>query len=317
MPLIPQDQSSYKISNQLKKESYWRALGNVSLVQGLESFLKTLKPTTANVYSFAFKKFFELNFLDPKMSLKTFALINLESKLDQIKEMMPGKEATKQARAAAFVSFTGFLQRQTEGVIKKAMPNKEKGKKTFQKIRDKTVGDVLSIEESEKFLKALKQVSLRNYLIGAIQLQGAKRISEVLEAIIENIDWEKGTITFVQKKSNVYEKTTTVFFPEQLMKELKEYLGDRKDGVIFLSSSGKSLTRFDVRHFYQTAYRKAGINKKGLTHILRATAITELSRKGFRPEEIMQLSGHANIQMISYYDKSSEEQNPSKRFSLI
>ena len=317
MSLIPQDHSSYQISKQLKKETHWKALQNVSLAQAVEAFLKTLKPNTANIYSFAFKKFFDLRFLDPKMSLKAFALINLESKLDHIKESMSGQEATKQGRAAAFISFTGFLQRRTEGLIKKAVPNKEKGKKTFQMIRDKTASDVLSSDEANKFLKALKKGSLRNYLIGAIQLQGAKMISEVLESVIENIHWEKDAITFVQKTSNVYEKTTTVFFPGHLMRDLKEYIGKRINGLIFLTRSGKPLSRFDVRYFYQAAYKKSGIIKKGLTHILRATAITELARKGFRPEEIMTLSGHANIQMISYYDRSSEERNPSKRFSLI
>lgn len=317
MSLIPQDFSSYSIAKELKIEKQWKLLQNISLPQAIEVFLKSLKTSTANVYSFAFKKFFELQFLDPNMPLKKFALINLESKLDQIRETMTGKEATKQVKAAAFVSLTGFLQRQTEGLIKKVVPNKEKGRKTFQKIRDKTAGDVLSSQEVERFLQALKKASLRNYLIGAIQLQGAKRISEVLEAQIKDIDWENYSITFVQKKSNVLEKITKAFFPEQLMKELKDYLGERTQGVIFITRSGKELSRFDVRSFYRAAYKKSGITKKGATHVLRATAITELSRKGFRAEEIMTLSGHANLQMISYYDKSSEERNPSKRLSLL
>lgn len=317
MSLISGKSSSYHLSKKLKKESQWQHLQNIFLFQTVEAFLKTLKKSTAHIYSFAFKKFFELRILDHQMPLKKFALLNLEAKLDQIKETLSGKEATKQARAAAFVSFTGFLQRQTEGLIKKAVPNKEKGKKTFQKIRDKTAGEVLSPEEAERFLQALKKMSLRNYLIGALQLQGAKRISEVLEARIENIQWEKGAITFLQKKSSVFEKHTTAFFPKHLLRNLKEYLGWRTKGWIFVTHSGKPLSRFDVRSFYKAAYKKAGITKKGSTHILRATAITELSRKGFRPEEIMTLSGHANLQMISYYDKSSEERNPSKRFSLI
>ena len=180
MSLISGKSSSYHLSKKLKKESQWQRLQNIFLFQAVEAFLKTLKHSTAHIYSFAFKKFFELRILDHQMPLKKFALMNLEAKLDQIKETLSGKEATKQARAAAFISFTGFLQRQTEGLIKKAVPNKEKGKKTFQKIREKTAGEVLSPEEAERFLQALKKMSLRNYLIGALQLQGAKRISEVL-----------------------------------------------------------------------------------------------------------------------------------------
>jgi len=322
MSLVPKNTNidekiSYHTTQHLKKETMWEILQKIDLSRAVELFLKTLSGGTSKTYGFAFKKFFEERLLDPKMTLGNFAIMNLESKLDQIKEGIEGKEATKQVRAAAFVSFTGFLQRKTEGLTKKAVPNKEKGRKTFQKIREKTAGDVLSLEEVEKFLKALKRGSLRNYLIGALQLQGAKRISEVLEARIEAIDWEADTIHFIQKKSDVLEKRTQAFFPGHLMRSLKEYLGQRDAGLIFITRSGRGLSRFDVRQFYQSAYKRAGINKKGLTHMLRATTITELSRKGFHPEEIMTLSGHSSMQMVSYYDRSSEERNPSRRFSMV
>jgi len=158
------------------------------------------------------------------------------------------------------------LQRKTEGLTKKAVPNKKKGRKTFQKIREKTAGDVLSLEEVERFLTALKRVSLRNYQIRALQLQGAKRISEVLEARIEGIDWEADAIHFTQKKSEVLEKRTQAFSPGHLTRSLREYLGGRDAGLIFITRSGRGLSRFDVRHFYQSAYKRARINKKGLTH---------------------------------------------------
>jgi len=63
--------------------------------------------------------------------------------------------------------------------------------------------------------------------------------------------------------------------------------------------------------------QKAGIDKKGLSHILRATTITELCRKGVSLEDIRTLSGRENSQMVSYYDRMPEERNPSRRFSMV
>jgi integrase/recombinase XerD len=308
---------TFEEAEKLKNESVWQSLDRISLEKAVGVFLGGLSKHTAESYRGAFGLFFRLRLLDPKMTLKGVALMNLEAKLDQIKETVPGKEATKQARVAAFVSFTGFLQRRTQGLIHKAVPNKEKGKKSFIKIREKSGGDTLSRMEVEGFLGALRGVSLRNYLVAAVQLQGAKRISEVLEARIEDIDWNTGAIRFRQKKSDVLEKTTTAFYPKAVMEDLKSYLEDREEGLIFITRTGKGLSRFEVRAFYQAGYKRAGIKKRGLSHMLRATTITELARRGFHPEEIATLSGHSSMAMVSYYDHSAEERNPSKRFSMV
>ena len=308
---------SYQSATMMKKEVVWEGLEKITLKQAMELFLKSLKEGTAECYMNAFNHFFVWGLLDPTMTLKDFSMMNLESKLDQIRTSGSGMESTKQTRSAAFISFTGFLQRKTEGLIKKAIPNKEKGRKTFQKMREKTVYEALDEEELRSFLAALKKVSLRNYLIAAMQVQGAKRISEVLDSKIENVDWEKGTIRFKQSKSDVFEKETVVFFPVNFMGELKDYLGERSVGAIFITSSGRKMGRSDVQPVYASAFKKAGINKRGFTHILRATTITELCKKGFGAEEIVNLSGHSSLQMVGYYDKSGAENNPSRKVNMI
>ena len=202
-------------------------------------------------------------------------------------------------------------------MIKKAIPNKEKGRKTFQKMREKTVYEALTLQELKTFLEALSGMSSRNYLIGAMQVQGAKRISEVLNSRIEDVDWTNGSIKFKQSKSDVLEKETVVFFPVKFMGELKVYLGGRIEGFIFVTSSGRKMGRSDIQPFYERAFKKAGINKRGFTHILRATTITELCKQGFGAEEIVNLSGHSSLQMVGYYDKSGTENNPSRKVNMI
>lgn len=308
---------SYQNASMIKKEGIWRGLDKINLGQAVKLFIKTLSKHTGDAYGTAFGLFFTYGFLSPYTTLSEFSMMNLESKLDQIKNSMEGKEATRQARAAAFVSFTGFLQRKTEGLIKKAVPNKEKGRKTFQKIREKTVCDTLSADEVKKFLAALMKVSLRNYLVAAMQIQGAKRISEVLNSRIEDVDWENGSLRFKQMKSDILEKETVVFFPGSFISDLRCYLNGRTSGAVFITNSGRQMTRSDIQPVYTSAYKKAGINKKGFTHILRATTITELSRQGFGAEDIVNLSGHSSLQMVGYYDKSGQENNPSRKVNMI
>ena len=102
---------TFEQAEKLKNEGVWQALDKILLLQAVELFLMGLSKHTAESYRCAFNVLFREGILDPNISLKGIALMNLEAKLDHIKEKLPGKEATKQYRAAAFVSFTSFLQR--------------------------------------------------------------------------------------------------------------------------------------------------------------------------------------------------------------
>ncbi len=54
-----------------------------------------------------------------------------------------------------------------------------------------------------------------------------------------------------------------------------------------------------------------------MTGIVRATTITELSRQGFRAEEIASLTGHCDLKMVGYYDHAELENNPSRKVNMI
>lgn len=307
---------THKQAVELRDEAIWRDIGSVRLFEAVEAFLKTFSSHTRMAYAGAFRIFFEKKLLNPNMNLQTFALTKLENLLDAIKEHSGVAEASKQSRAAAFISFTGFLSRRSGGIIRKVAINREKGQKTFSKIRDKAATEALTKEEWESFIATLEANSVRDMLIAKMLLQGAKRISEVLEALIEAIDWERGTITFAQKKSDILEKTTVIHFPQAYLSELRKYLGKRKHGFIFITTTGKPILRHWVYMCFASAGIEAGIGKI-TPHQLRATGITWLRGNGFAAEDIQKVSGHSDIKTVTYYDKTEIENNPSKRVSLI
>lgn len=292
-----------------QQEEILSLCSNTTILQSADAFLKTFSNEGTRKQALStFKMFFKGEILSPNMTLYDFSIVNTNNILDSIQGITNLAKSTKQTRAALFISFTKFLNRKLDGLIRVPTPNREKGRETFKKIRDKTVYDPLMEEEIFVFLKHLKKESLRNYLIAACQLQGAKRISEVLNSRIEDIDWTTQTIKFKQLKMDI-EKFIVVTFHEIFMERLQSYLCGRSEGFIFLTSSGEKMKLEYIMAPYKRAFKAMG--KSGSTHTLRSTSITLMKTKGFSDEEVMELSGHICRDTLSYYDKRVNP-NPSE-----
>ena len=302
---------------ELRDEVLWRTLSNIPLSEAVSQFLVNFGEHTQRSYANSFEAFFKLGILHPTMNLQALSLMNLEGVVDMIRERIKGSEATKQARCASFISFTAFLNRKTSGMIRKAIPSKEKATKTFAKIRNTATTEALSERQWILFIEALKALNYRDHLIAKATLQGAKRIDEVLSSKISQINWDKRTITFKQSKAEALEKTTVISYPENFISELKEYIGNKKEGYIFTTRLDKKVTQQHIyRSFVLTGIR-AGLSIKVTPHTLRATGITMLASKGFSTDQILKISGHADSRYVTYYDKTSFEDNISKEVSLI
>ncbi len=304
-----------------RNEKIWQELSKITLFQATEAFLATLQGNTQRSYRAAYRAIFDLlsrhNLFDPSHSLQLFALCNLEYLLDEIRSRISGTEATKQARAAAFIALTRYLQRATGGMIRKVIPRKEKANPTFRQIRETSLTKALTLSQWMKFLTTLQEISHRDYLLAKMILQGAKRVGEVLSAQVSQIDWTNNQITFRQFKSKQVEKYTIITYPDSFIRELKDYLGNRSEGPIFITRTGKPVTQ---PHLYRTFAKASKQSKLPFTvhpHVLRASAITYLSLQGYHADQIIRVSGHADEKLVRYYDKTPLEQNPTKEVTLI
>jgi len=304
-----------------RDEAIWDTLATITLASAVEQFLKTLRNNTQRAYRAAFNAIFTLftesNLFNPHATLQVFALANIEFLLDEIRNKIPGAEATRQARAAAFIALSRYLQRATGGMIRRVVPRREQLNPTFRQIRETSSTKALSKMQWTQFLYALKRMSFRDYLVAKTILQGAKRVSEVLFSKIDDIHWAKNQIIFQQLKSKQIEKYTLITYPDSFMQELREYIGDRKTGIIFITRNGKPLSQPHLYRIFAAAGVDAGLPFTVHPHVLRASAITYLSAQGYHADQIMKVSGHADIKLVRYYDKTPIEQNPSKDISLI
>lgn len=319
--LLPLDNSldhlSYDDAVALKKNISWKKFAQVSVQQAAETWLATIKSEyTRKNYQSGMVQLEKKAFLNITLNLQAFALINHENVIDQIKLVDDWSEATRQARAALYISFTGFLSRRTEGLIRKALPSREGLHKTFFRVRNYVKTRAMNQYQWNKFLDELAKINPRDTLIAKLLLQGGKRKSEVLTLQAHQINFELGEITFRQAKTKGSEKITIITYSTSIMEELQRYLTNRK-GLVFVTRNGKAIKPNQIDRNFRLAGERAGNPFRVTPHVLRASTVTHLKREGFPDSDIMKVTGHSSSEMIYMYDKSSRADNPSKKLSLI
>ena len=307
---------SYRQDIELNKETIWRALANVQLRHAIDAWLGTLASLTRKNYQCGLDRLSSLNLINFNQSLQEFSKTNHNAVIDQIKKIPGLSEATKQARAACYISLTRYISRRTDGIVKAAIPCKEGSLDTT-----KTFGSTRSVVKSEA-LEPMEWIRLidaignsRDAIIVKLMLQGAKRISEVLALTIDKIDFDKRQAQFRQLKTRGEERWLVVNLPENLTNEIKAIIGDRQSGFVFLTDEGRPVRHTQVYRAMKKAASAAGIKKNVHPHVMRASAITHHRGQGVSDAEIARLTGQS-LQMMNRYDKASLADNAS-RIALV
>jgi integrase/recombinase XerD len=306
-PVLP---GAYREARRARDEDVWRQLSEITVWQGVQAWLHTLNPLTAKNYRAGLQRLVRLNLLDLGQTLQQFALINHEAVVDDIKRLEHWKEATRQARAAAYISFTGFLQRRTQGIIHKAVSSKEGANKTFFKVREKVKTPALSQLQSRQFLQQVELLNRRDALVAKLLLQGGKRKSEVLALKVDQIDFSRQTIAYRQTKTRGTEKVTIINYPSHVMDELRAYIGDRT-GWVFVTRHQRRLSPFQIDRTFRRAGELAGIPFRVTPHVMRVTLVTRLKELKIQDSDIMKITGHANPAQLASYDKTDLADNPT------
>lgn len=304
---------------QIKNAIELEYLNSWTVARAIDDWLYSLHKGTALNYRSIMNVLHYNKFINLDMTMLTFSLLNLNQILDKIRygEYIGGKisEATRQTRAACFISFTKFLHRKTSGLINKAEPLCHGAEKTFKKLSEKVKTEAMDYEQCIDFMHELHEINKRDCLIARMTLHGAKRIEEVLSAQIEAINWASREITFRQSKTFGTERHTVITYPKSFMDELYSYIGGRS-GHIFITSFNCKVSRLQVSITFAKAGVRAKIPFRVTPHVLRASAVTYLRRLGYSCEDIAKVTGHASVDMVRSYDKAELSQNISKSFNL-
>lgn len=309
---------TYSQVKTLREEAIWKNLDRVTVDQALKAWYQSMNRLTSINYESGMKMLIALRFLNPFMSLQQFSQVNHNAIIDSIKKdkSINWSECSRQARAAAYISFTSYLCRQTDGIIKKAIPNREEANKTFKRVHTRVVTEAMTQAQWLSFFEELHKINARDCLLAKIALQGAKRIGEVLSLATDKIDWNLNQITFKQLKTKGAIEETIITYPPSLMNELKQYL-DGRQGLVFITRTGKHIPLCQLAKTFSKAGVNARIPFKVTPHVLRASAVTYLKQQGFSDSDIQKVTGHASSEMVNAYDKSSRAENASKKVCLV
>lgn len=310
------------LTRNIKKDNsvFIQRLALMPIETAIEDWLSNLHIETRKNYSYYMNDLMRRGIIISFTSLHMFNQIPHERIIDHIKSIGGWSEGTKQVRAACYISFTSYLNRISQGWFRKAEPSTLNSNKTFFCIRDKCKTRALTFHEWHKFIDALYKINKRDSLIAKMMLQGAKRISEVLSLTIEQIEFERRIIHFKQSKTMGTEKKIPITYPEKFMKELKEYIEKtyeyRKNNIVFITKYGKKIFRTQLNATFAKAAKIANISKV-TPHVLRASWVTIAKKQGIPDSEVMKVTGHTSSKMIYAYDKTSAENNYSKKLVLI
>ena len=331
-PLLKQTDQSLELFADIMeykrtKTEFIEKLEYTPLKAAISEWLRTLSPETRRNYAYYMGDMIRRKIVpafDAKDNIFTVGHFNHmphELVLDHIKKVQDWCEGTRQLHAACYVSLTAYLNHISQGWFRRAMPSKLSASRTFFEVRDKCATETLKLPEWHRFIEALSSINYRDSLIARCIFQGAKRVSEVLEATLNNIDWEKNIIRYRQKKTGGTIREIPISYPSYFMDELKKYIADtaniRKEApYIFVTRTGRFVTRLRCNYSFNRAAKKANI-KKVTPHMLRATWVTLVKQQGVQDSEIMKVTGHTSSKMIYSYDKTSIENNYTKKFILV
>ncbi|MDD4594067.1 MULTISPECIES: site-specific tyrosine recombinase/integron integrase [unclassified Methanobrevibacter] len=146
----------------------------------------------------------------------------------------------------------------------------------------------------------LKQkTKLRDKVILAVLYSSGLRISELVNLIIKDIDFEERTIR-VRGKGD---KDRIVLFDDDTKKLIEQYLNVRNSNseYLFLNRDNNKITPRYIQRMIKIYAKKVGINKRVTPHILRHSFATHLLKNGVDIRVIQQLLGHSSLSTTQIY----------------
>ena len=187
----------------------------------------------------------------------------------------------------------------------------------------------LTVDEQKKLLDVLKNEDIRYSDIMLLSMFTGMRIDECCALMVRDINFTDNTIsvskTVARGKNgkNVFNETKTsagtrkLRFNEEVADFLKTVIGDKKDGMLFLSSTYNLVTTNQVNYHYSAVLKaydivESMIEGRGDLHSLRHTYATRCIESGMPAKVLQKILGHSDINVTlntycSVFEKYSNE----------
>lgn len=181
--------------------------------------------------------------------------------------------------------------------------------------------DFLTPDEFKKLMETIKTptggkqdcfelTSTRDVFMVGLMLTTGLRISEVLEMKVDQIDAENRRVKVLGKGK----KLRTVPVTKEVLNLMTRYLEVRQnlknivdEDVLFLSKTGKKMSRQNTNTNIKKYCKRAGIDKDIHNHSLRHTALTTMSEMGMSITKVQAIAGHESVTTTNRYVHTKTE----------
>jgi integrase/recombinase XerD len=168
--------------------------------------------------------------------------------------------------------------------------------------KEEKLPDVYSIEEIQRLINACN--NNKHKLLILLQYDCGNRVGELVDMELAHLDLDRNGIKIVQAKGK---KDRYCFFSDTTKELIEQYLEEYKPKkYLFEGQHGDKYTVRSLQQVNITAKNKAGIKKKGATHILRHSFATHLLEGGSDIKIIGHRLGHSyNSKATAIYARIS------------
>ena len=173
----------------------------------------------------------------------------------------------------------------------------------------KKIPDYLTKAEVESILvtidKAAGKYAFRNRLIVEIMFWCGLRVSEVVSLQINNIEWEKRSLTLLNTKGG---KSRVIPIKEELLTHLRLYVQNQRtkakfyrNDPLFISANGKSLTTRRIEQIIKRYVDILEMPKRITPHTFRHSFAVHFTKAGLDTKTLQQLLGHEWVSTTEIY----------------
>ena len=251
----------------------------------LESFLNYQRSEiTKKDYKKSIEEFLEYKNIK---TFKEFEVLTIDDYVDYrsyLLNKVNNSESTVNTKLRALSSFYNYLQNEKDikltnyakGVANKLKPQAKK--RTY-----------LTSTEATNLLNMCK--NKREYAIIMLLLNNGLRVSELINAKIEDYNSIKSTLIIIGKGGLKY----TIPLSPLVADSINEYLKIRKESKcnnLFISNGGKPMQVNSIDRTIKKLAQRANINKSVSAHPLRRTLATDLHKTGCDIKEIQSVLRH-------------------------
>lgn len=164
--------------------------------------------------------------------------------------------------------------------------------------RPKRLPNFLNPGEIDVFLKVARETGLKHSMLARVLIFTGLRIGEVRNLDVRDLDFGNNQLKVILGKGK---KDRYVSISSGLLDHVKQYIGDRTRGNVFVNRKGTKYTKRMLQYMVEKIINKCQFTKDLSTHSLRHTFACMCISKGLRLEEIQILMGHDRIETTQIY----------------